>query len=173
MSPSDHEWRHKVEKRARWLYGLAADSRLRLVATRAMDEHADEKEYLESIAGGMVGQPPGKWSRSDEDTFARLVPQVSTQVRTLEATQQLTESLQEGEQGYLVAVNGVGGQDIREIVRFSPDEKVIVEEMAHAMISETSAVTNRRLKMAALTEALRLLSQPSSDETNQQPLGED
>jgi hypothetical protein len=135
------------------------------------DTQLGEREYLESVGAGIVGQAPRRWSQADEDNFARLVPQLACQVRTAESVQYLKLALEEGEDGYLLTINGNQGEAIRQIVRFSRKERDEVERLARILSDHDSFGTNRRMLLVAITEAARQLANPTSaklseEETN-------
>jgi hypothetical protein len=161
IAGDESEWFTKIRKRASHLYNAVYDSKLRSVMVRASDAQLGEREYLESIGAGISGQPPSLWGQADEDNFVRLVPQLASQVRAAESVQYLKSTLEDSEDGYLLTINGRQGEAIRQIVRFSYKERGEVERLARALSNEGSFNTNRRLLLAAITEAARQLASPT------------
>jgi hypothetical protein len=125
---------------------------------RAGDTKLQEKEYLESVGAGISGQPPNLWNQVDEDNFSRLVPQLASQVRTYESIQYLESTLERGEDGFLITINGRQGKAIRQIVRFSSKERSEVERLARTLIDQSYLKTNRHILLAAIAEAARQLA---------------
>ena len=164
ISEDEREWLAKIQKRASQLYNTVFDSKLRSVMVRASDTQLGEREYLESVGAGITGQPPSLWSQADEDNFVRLVPQLASQVRAAESVQYLRSTLDEGEDGYLLTINGRQGEAIRQIVRFSHKERDEVKRLARILSSQDSFSTNRRILLAAITEAARQLADPTPTE---------
>jgi hypothetical protein len=162
IAEDDSEWLTKIQKRASYLYNAVFDSKLRSVMVRASDAQLGEREYLESVGAGITGQPPSLWSQADEDNFARLVPQLASQVRAAESVQYLKSTLEDSEDGYLLTINGRKGEAIRQIVRFSHKERDEVERVARILSNQDSFNTNRRILLAAITEAARQLASPTS-----------
>ena len=161
IAEDETEWLTKIQKRASYLYNTVLDSKLRLVMVRASDKQLGKKEYLESVGAGISGQPPGRWSQADEDNFARLVPQLSSQVRAAESVEYLKSTLEDSEDGYLLAINSSQGEAIRQIVRFSHEERDEVERLARILSNQDSFSTNRRILLAAITEAACQLVSPT------------
>ena len=164
IADDESEWLAKVRKRASYLYKTVSDSKLRSIMVRASDTQLDEKEYLESIGAGITGQPPNRWSQADEDNFSRLVPQLASQVRAAESVQYLKSTLDDSEDGYLLTINGRQGEATRQIVRFSHKERRKVERLARILSNQDSFSTNRRILLAAITEAARQLASPTPPE---------
>lgn len=161
IAEDESEWLTKIRKRASHLYNAVFDSRLRSVMVRASDAQLGEREYLESVGAGITGQPPSRWSQADEDNFARLVPQLASQVRAAESVQYLKSTLEDSEDGYLLTINGRQGEVIRQIVRFSHKERDEVERLSRILSNQDSFNTNRRILLAAITEAARQLAGPA------------
>ncbi len=161
VSEDDSEWLQKVQKRASYLYNTVLDSKLRSIMVRAGDTKLQGKEYLESVGAGITGQPPNLWNQVDEDSFSRLVPQLASQVRTYESIHYLESTLESGEDGFLITINGRQGKAIRQIVRFSSKERSEVERLARTLTDESYFKTNRRILLVAITEAARLTSELS------------
>ena len=168
VAEDEKDWRGVVSRRASELYDLVTDSPLRTVVVRARDTQLGEAEYLESVGAGIVGQPPSRWTQADEDNFARLVPQLASQVRAAESVQYLKSTLEDSEDGYLLTINDRQGEAIRQIIRFSRKERGEVERLARILSDQDSFSTNRRILLAAITEAARQLASPTAveEETN-------
>ncbi|GAI75939.1 unnamed protein product, partial [marine sediment metagenome] len=103
-----------------------------------------------------------------EDNFARLVPQLASKVRAAESVQYLKSTLEDNEDGYLLTINDRQGEAIRQIIRFSHKERGEVEKLARILSDQDSFSTNRRILLAAITEAARQLASPTAveEETN-------
>jgi hypothetical protein len=162
IAENESEWLIKIQKRASHLYNAVFDSKLRSVMVRASDTQLGQREYLESVGAGITGQPPSLWSQADEDNFSRLVPQLASQVRAAESVQYLKSNLEDSEDGYLLTINGRQGEAIRQIVRFSHEERDEVERLARILSNQSSFSTNQRILLAAITEAARQLASPTS-----------
>ncbi len=159
-----NEWLTKIQERASRLHNTLSDSKLRAITVRASDTQLGEREYLESVGAGIIGQPPSRWSQVDEDNFARLVPQLASQVHAAESVRYLKSALNNDEDGYLLTINGRQGAVIRQIVRFSHKDLDKVERLAHILSDQDSFGTNRRILLAAITEAARRLANPTPAE---------
>ena len=168
ITENESECITKIQKRASRLYNAVFDSKLRAIVMRASDTQLGKIEYLESLAAGITGQPPSRWSQADEDNFARLVPQLASQVRAAESVQYLKSTLEDNEDGYLLTINDRQGEAIRQIIRFSHKERGEVEKLARILSDQDSFSTNRRILLAAITEAARQLASPTAveEETN-------
>lgn len=164
IAEDESEWLTKIQKRASHLYNAVFDSKLRAIMVRAGDTQLGEREYLESVGAGITGQPPSRWGQVDEDNFARLVPQLASQVHAAKSVQYLKSALDDGEDGYLLTINGRQGEAIRQIVRFSHKERDQVERLARILSDQDSFSTNRRILLAAITEAARQLAGPTPAE---------
>jgi len=164
LAEDESEWIAKIQKRASHLYNAVFDSKLRAIMVRASDTQLGEIEYLESLAAGITGQPPNRWSQADEDNFARLVPQLASQVRAAESVQYLKSTLEDSEDGYLLTINDRQGEAIRQIIRFSRKERGEVERIARILSDQDSFSTNRHILLAAITEAARQLASPTATE---------
>jgi hypothetical protein len=168
IAEDESEWLAKIQKRASQLYNTVFDSKLRSVMVRASDTQLGEKEYLESVGAGITGQPPSLWSQANEDNFARLVPQLASQVRSAESVQYLKSTLEDSEDGYLFTINNRQGEAIRQIVRFSHKERGEVERLARILSNQDSFNTNRRILLAAVTEAARQLASQTPAKLNEE-----
>ncbi|MBA7619331.1 hypothetical protein ES703_26669 [subsurface metagenome] len=164
IAEDESEWITKIQKRASRLYNAVFDSKLRAIMVRASDTQLGEIKYLESLAAGITGQPPNRWSQADEDNFARLVSQLASQVRTAESVQYLKSTLEDSEDGYLLTINDRQGEAIRQIIRFSRKERGEVERIARILSDQDSFSTNRHILLAAITEAARQLASPTATE---------
>jgi hypothetical protein len=162
ISGHSGEWLTKVSNQALKLYNTIMDSRLRMIMVRARDTGLGETEYLESVGAGIVGQVPSRWSKADEDNFWRLVPELACQVRAVESTQRLNSVLEDSEDGYLVAINDRNGEVVRQVVRFSLNERDEIEGYARILSEQTLSGLDRRILLAALTEAARKLATQNS-----------
>ncbi|MEI6914099.1 MAG: hypothetical protein WCL39_03110 [Armatimonadota bacterium] len=158
IEASDSKWRGQVDQRATKLYELAIDPPMRALAVRARESQLGDNEYIESLGASIVGQPPSRWSKADEESFARLVPQIASQVRALESAQYLDSALEEGEDGYLLSISGRNGQATRQIVRFSKGDHEQIEQLVSKFIGDAKTDGNRRVLLAALAEAARRLA---------------
>jgi len=157
IAKDESNWLGVVSRRASKLYETVTDSKLRTVIVRAREAQLGEVEYLESVGAGIAGQPPSRWSKADEDNFARLVPQLAYQVRAVESMQYLNSVLEDSEDGYLLSINIRNGEAVRQIVRFSSKERSEIEKLTRILSDEDSFSTNRRILLAAITEAARHL----------------
>lgn len=168
ISEDENKWRTKVQKRASYLHKTVLDSKLRSVMVRASDTQLGEKEYLESVAAGITGQPPSLWTQADEDSFSRLIPQLSSQVRSAESFRYLKSTLEVDEDGFLLTINNSIGETIQQIVRFSSKEREEVERIARMLIDDGSFSTKRSILLAAITEAARqLATQANTSDTGE------
>jgi hypothetical protein len=152
------EWKKQVYNRALKLQGIVQDSKLRVLMVRAQDVQLGEKEYLESIGAGVVGQVPNRWNKADEDNFWRIVPDLTNQILAAESTQQLNSVLEDDQDGYLISISDKTGQVNRRVIRFSAQEKDKVVRYARKMLLQKSVDFDERLLLAALTEAARQLT---------------
>lgn len=170
VAEDGNEWLAKIQERASRLHNTLSDSRLRSVTVRAGDTQLGEREYLESVGAVIVGQPPNRWRRVDEDNFARLVPQLASQVHAAESVQYMKSALGKGEDGCLLTINGRRGEVVRQIVRFSHKDLDKVEKLARIISDHDSFGTSRRVLLAAIAEAVRRLARPAHaplpEETN-------
>lgn len=157
VAKDESDWLGIVSKRASKLYEAATDSRLRTVIVRAREAQLGEVEYLESVGAGIVGQPPSRWSKADEDNFARLVPQLAYQVRAVESLQYLDSVLEDNEDGYLLSINGRNIEAVRHIIRFSVKERDEIDKLARILSEGDSFSTNRRILLAAIAKAAHRL----------------
>lgn len=164
ISDDDKEWVAKISKIALRLSNAAIDSKLRVVMMRAKDGELGETEYLESIAAGMVGQPPNRWSRIDEDNFSRFIPELGTQMRIAESVQELRSVLEENEDGFLFTISDKDGKTVRRLVRFSKEEDDEVRNIAARLTGKEMSNRDKRIWLAALVEASRKLASPSPAE---------
>lgn len=160
--PVGDDWRSKVQGRASKLYDLVTDSRLRALTVRARESQLGDTEYLESLAAAVVGQPPSRWTKADADNFGRLVPQIAAQVRGIEAAQSLGSALEHDEDGYLLTISGCEGESLRRVVRFSDSDRDQIAGLVYRIAHEAISNVDRRIALAALTEALKRLA--ASDE---------
>jgi hypothetical protein len=170
IADDESEWPTKVQKRASYLYNKVFDSKLRSVMVRASDTQLGERKYLESVGAGITGQPPSLWSQADEDNFVCLVPQLASQVRAAESVQYLKSTLEDSEDGYLLTINSRQGEAIRQIVRFSHKERDEVKRLARILSNQDSFNTNRRILLAAVTEAARQLASPTPAKLNEEEI---
>ena len=170
IAEDESEWLAKIQKCSSQLYNTVFDSKLRSVMVRASDTQLGEREYLESVGAGITGQPPSLWSQADEDNFVRLVPQLASQVRAAESVQYLKSTLEDSEDGYLLTINSRQGEAIRQIVRFSHKERGEVKRLARILSNQDSFNTNRRILLAAVTEAARQLASPTPAKLNEEEI---
>lgn len=158
----DGSWRDAIPKTAAALMEFAADMELRTLMNRACDTNMGAREYLESIAANIVGQPPSNWSRLDEDSFCRLVAQLSAKVRSVETLLDLSLSLQDSEAGYLVTIGTKNNKAVRDIVKLSADENTAAMHIAKKIVEKYEAKTARKVLLAAVAEVARRVI-PSDD----------
>lgn len=150
--PSNNiNWREIISHTATNLYEHTVDSKLRTLLLRARETQLDNEAYLESIGGGVINQIPNRWGRNDEDNFARLVPELASKFRGVEAAQDLKSVLQDEEEGYLFTVNGRNGKTIRRIVRFSKSEQDEVKRIS-SLLSKHTSKKDKRIVLAALID---------------------
>jgi len=135
----------------------AIDTRLRALCVRARDDQMQEEAYLESVGAGIVGQPPSRWSRADEETFCRLLPVLAAEMRAAETLQELRTSLGDGEEGYLLSIDSADGRRLRQIIRLPSKDREIVMATARRIMETCDGRANRHLLLAALAEAVRSL----------------
>jgi hypothetical protein len=156
--PADEAaWRNEVSRRAAALLEAAIDTRLRALCIRARDDQMQEEAFLESVGAGIVGQPPSRWSRADEETFCRLLPALAAEMRAAETLQELRTSLGDGEEGYLLSIYSADGRQLRQIIRLPSKDREIVIATARRIMETCDGRANRRLLLAALAEAARSL----------------
>jgi energy-coupling factor transporter ATP-binding protein EcfA2 len=170
IAKTQEDWRDIIPQRAALLSGLVTDTGLRTLMNRAIDTTLPDDEYLESIAAGIVGQPPNRWSRADEDLFTKLVAQFSAKVRSAETLVDLKSSLQDSEAGYLVTIDTKSNEPVRRVVRLSEKDRSEAERAANEIIGKYSAEMDTQVLLAAVAEAARrviLLDTESADEQSQ------
>jgi len=167
VSEAESNWRNKVLKRANILNKMATDFGLRTILVRARDAQLGETEYLESLGAVIASQPPNKWSKANEENFARIVPQLASQVHALESAQVLDSALQDGEDGYLLSINSRNGQSIRRVVRFSDKDRAEIDGLVRTMIDQKSGFNDRRIILAAITKAALELIEPKAAEESE------
>lgn len=156
ISQDESDWQAKVVGRASILYNSVIDSSIRTVIVRAQDMQLGEVQYIESVGAGIIGQPPSKWSKTDEDNFTYLVPRLASKLRAAESMQDLNAVLENGEDGYLLTISNKIGESMREVIRFSVADKDKIERLINTLNEFTSS-TNRRILLAAVTEIARQL----------------
>lgn len=161
LAPDEENWRHLIAQRAASVADAATDVKIRTLGIRAKDTQLPEDAYLESVGAGMVGQPPNRWSRADEESFERMLPSMRTKINTLDAQRELKTSLSDGEDGYLLSVALPDGEALRKVLRVSSDERHSVESAVEVLLASFNGQPDQRIKLAALAEAARrlLLSQ--------------
>ena len=154
--PSDtDEWRTRVSARASNLHNSVVDSRLRSVLLRARDTQLGEEEYLESVGAGITDQTPNRWSKIDEDNFARLVPELASKMRIVESTQSLNSILERDEDGYLITMNDRRGEILHRVIRYSLLEQQQIQRIASLLEQQSDIKADRRILLAALIESAR------------------
>ena len=154
--PIDHnEWRTIVSARASNLHNSVVDSRLRSILMRACDTQLDDEKYLESVGAGITEQTPNRWSKIDEDNFARLVPELASKMRVVESTQSLNSILEWDEDGYLLTMNDRNGEILRRVVRFSLSEQQQIQGIVSLLEQQSDLKIDRRILLAALIESAR------------------
>lgn len=164
---SDENWRDVIPKRATLLSELVTDTGLRTLVNRACDATLPAEQYLESIAAGIVGQPPNRWSRADEDSFAKLVAQLSAKIRSAETLLDLKTSLQDSEEGYLVTIDTKNDEAVRRVVRLSRKEKGDAERVAEEIIGRYATEMDTQVLLAAVAEAARRVVLSDSESANE------
>lgn len=154
--PIDHNgWRTIVSARASNLHNSVVDSRLRSILMRACDTQLDDEKYLESVGAGITDQTPNRWSKIDEDNFARLVPELASKMRVVESTQSLNSILEWDEDGYLLTMNDRNGEILRRVVRFSHSEQQQIQGIVSLLEQQSDLKIDRRILLAALIESAR------------------
>jgi len=155
--------RQVITERASAICEAVTEPKLRTLMIRAKDEQPGDQEYLESVAAGIVGQPPSRWSQADEEIFTRQIGYLAAGVQSAESARKLSSLLREGEDGYQISICSREGESVRRTVRFTSTERSQILEVAQALCDSTANLGNRRVLLAALTEATyRLVKENSS-----------
>ena len=167
VSPDSDDWRNIVSRRAEALAESANSTRLRTLAIRARDRELGETEYIESVGAGIVGQPPNRWTKSDEETFTRLIPVLTAEIRAAESLQDLRNGLPKGEDGYLLSVQLSDGTSLRRLVRFSDAERESVYQKADELMNAGNGDVDKHILLAVLAEVTRrlLICEVAADES--------
>ncbi|WP_145925490.1 hypothetical protein [Dehalogenimonas formicexedens] len=155
ISNNDMNWRTSIPKRASILSEYVTDPGFRIVINRAIDTNLPPMEFIESIAAGIVGQPPNRWSRAEEESFVRLVAQLSTKARSIESMLDLKASLQDSDAGYLVTIDKKDVEGVRGIVRLTHSEKRKAERIAKEIIRKYATDVDTKVWLGAVAEVAR------------------
>ena len=171
ISQSDAEWRDVVCRRATEMSALVTDPALRTLISRIEDTTMREEEYLESVGQAIAGQPPSRWSRAEEEAFAKHVRQLTAKARAVESLLDMRSSLNTGEAWYLLTVDAKQ-QDapLQRPVHLSEHEMEEAERIAAEIADKYGAKTDSRILIAAVAEAARqvILSESENSEDKAQ-----
>ena len=152
--PETGDWLIRVSNRASILSDSAIDSNLRVFLIRAANANLGADEYLESIGSALVGQPPNRWSKSDEETFSRVIPEFRAKLNAIESTQFLHAALGDGESGYLLTINNQNGESFRRVIHYTEQERAEINRIVQSL-NATFAFSNNRILLAAFTESAK------------------
>jgi len=164
----DENWRDTIPRHASALSDLVTDATLRALVNRACDTMLPEEEYIESLGAAIVGQPPSRWSKSDEDNFAKLVLQLSAKTRSVESLLDMKSSLQDSDAGYLLTIDTKHNAPARRVVWLSEHETGDVERIAEEILDRYGSAMESRVLLAAVAEAARRVISSDSEFANEQ-----
>ncbi|MBI2830763.1 MAG: hypothetical protein HYX79_00700 [Chloroflexi bacterium] len=162
----EQNWTTKLVARATKISDAATDSKLRTLIVRAKDGHLAETEYLESLAAGVVGQPPSQWGKSDEEAFTRLIPHLRSLIHAAESVLHVSDVLDEGEEGLQLSISNNRGEVTSRLVRYSSAERDEIQR-AVKILEQAGTTVNRRLLLAAFMESAKnLIAESESRQEN-------
>jgi len=164
----DVNWRETIPGRANALSDMVTDATLRALVNRACNTTLPDDEYIESLGAAIVGQPPSRWSRADEDSFARLVLQLASKTRSVESLLDMKSSLQDSDDGYVLTIDTKHSEPASCVVRLSRQEARDVARVAEEILNKYASTTGPRVLLAAVAEAARRVILSDSESANGQ-----
>jgi hypothetical protein len=155
---SSSGWRDVVSRRAAGLLEYATDPRHSTVLSRIADRNLEGHSYLESVAAGVAGAPPARWTRTQEEAFQRLWREFAAAVKDYERRGRIEDITGDGEEGWLLALDNSRGASIKRVIRIAPAERELVSKLAEELLARANGGEGERIVLAALAEAARRLS---------------
>lgn len=157
VTSEDPKWMDKIASSAETLIKVVTDQDLRNFLVRAKINNMDQRQYLEAMAGAIVGQAPAAWSKDEEEYFIRQIPTLSYKIRSLMTTVDIKSQLNEDEEGYIITIHGKDGLITREFVSYNYQEKDSIVNQSQKIIDQISSPNNGKHSLVTLIEAINML----------------
>ena len=132
------DW-EELRARSASILPYVTEPRLKSFALRAGDEAHERKEWLESVAGGVVGRPPNVWSDVEEERFESRLPALVSAFQHAEVIQferQRRSSSDSSEQmGLRLSVTSDTGAEEARVVFVSKTDTKKIDSLCRKLLS--------------------------------------
>jgi hypothetical protein len=154
--------REDLRVRASYLAGNVIEPRLRSFIAVALDESADDRDWLQSLVMIIADRPAETWTKDDLLAFEMNVTEMARRFINLEALQK--QAAREGLEGFdarRITVTEPTGEEVHRLVWVDRQEKAVIEAHAQHVVQEIRRrVTQEHQQHAILMALLQLMLQP-------------
>lgn len=163
--PADAEAaRKEIAERTSALRDKVTDLRLKAFLLRLGDGRLPEREWLESVLSYVANKPPKQWNDQDIPRYGIALAEIAGQflrVEQIVAERSLGVEKAEGTRTLRVGFTAESGEDHSAMVRVTPVEEQVVEDIVTALQSELDRRSkSKRIRTAVVAElARRAISQ--------------
>jgi hypothetical protein len=159
--------RQELSARAKELFPVAADTRLKGFLVRLADEALDFDDWVVSLATLLGGKPPESWRDEDVQQMHLNLELVARRFSSLEALvfERSAAAAPEGTTFLRVSIAEPGKQEAERVVAVRPSDSVMMQSFCDR-VRDSIASTAGDLPREAMLAALALLSRELIDQTS-------
>lgn len=140
--------REDLRVRASYLVGQCIEPVLRRFVLAAVDENAQDKEWLEALAMIVADKPVRSWVDEDLLRFELALSDLVRRFKNLEALQKEVAAKGKGFEAKRITVTEPDGREIHQVVWIDQEYEELIEQLVNKVLNEPELRNNPQLQKA-------------------------
>jgi len=159
--------RREIGQRCRIIQEWVTDLELKPFVLRLADARLPTREWLESVAAGLVHKPPKQWNDGDVARFRVALHDMAGRFYRTEEAALDANPAPDGGRVLRVGITDASGRELRQMVHITPEDEASLERTVKRLEEALDAVPrDQRMRLMALAELTRRLLAEGSDGEN-------
>lgn len=161
----EQKLREDLRVRANYLVEKCIEPTLRRFTKAAVDEQAEDKEWLEALVMIVADKPAESWTDKDVTRFEIELADLVRRFQNLEALQKETTAKGEGFEARRITVTHADGQETHRLVWVDNEQETQVDELVEEVLKVLP--DNPQIQQAVLTKLTERILNTSSESTRE------
>ncbi len=157
--------REDLRVRANYLVGKCVEPALRRFTKAAIDETAEDKEWLEALVMVVADKPAESWTDKDVTRFEIELADLVRRFQNLEALQKEATAKGEGFEARRITVTHADGQETHRLVWVDREQETQVDKLVEKVLNVLP--DNPQIQQAVLTKLTERILNASSESTKE------
>ena len=159
----EQKLREDLRVRANYLVEKCIEPTLKRFTKAAIDEKAEDKEWLEALVMIVADKPAESWTDKDVTRFEIELADLVRRFQNLEALQKEATAKGEGFEARRITVTHADGQETHRLVWVDNEQEKQVDELVEEVLKVLP--DNPQIQQAVLTKLTERILNASSDST--------